>query len=118
MGLVVVARPQTEAELAVMQCALQASGVYFFVQGSGFGSLLPGPQISAYNTRRIMVPESEASAAREALAPLVQPDPEASYHWPGLPGILRIIVEFSLFGWCVPGRCRVRRDSAPGKAPD
>ncbi|HET8554500.1 MAG TPA: hypothetical protein VFL78_06715 [Rhodanobacteraceae bacterium] len=109
MGLVVVACPQSESELAVMQCALEARGVHFFVQGGGFGSLWPGPQISAYNARRIMVPSSEVSVAREALAPLIQPEPDVPYHRPGFLGILRMIVEFFLFGWFVPGK-RKRKD--------
>ncbi len=106
MSLVVVARPQSESELSVMLCALEAQGVHFFVQGGGFGSLYPGPQIAACNARRIMVPEAEVAAANEALAPLVRPEPDAQYHWPGAASILRMVVEFCLFGWFVPGKRR------------
>lgn len=110
MGLVVVACPQSESELSVMQCALGARGVHFFVQGGGFGSLWPGPQIPAYNARRIMVPGAEVPAAKEALAPLMRPQPDVQYRWPGLLGILRMIAEFSLFGWFVPGKQRRKDD--------
>lgn len=113
MGLVQVARPQTESELAVMQCALDASGIHYFVQGAGFGSLYPGPQISAYNARRILVPDSELSMAMEALAPLLKPDPDAVYHWPGFASMLRILGEFLLFGWFVPGKRKQRKSDDP-----
>lgn len=99
-----------------MQCALEARGLHFFVQGGGFGSLWPGPQISAYNARRIMVPDAEVPMAREALAPLIQPEPDVQYHWPGLLGIFRMIAEFFLFGWFVPGK-RNRKD-ASSQSPD
>lgn len=87
-----------------MQCALEANGLHFFVQGAGFGSLWPGPQIGAYNARRIMVPSSEVPAAQAALAPLIQPEPDVQYQWPSLVSIFRMIAEFGLFGWFVPGK--------------
>lgn len=109
MDLVAVACPQSESELAVMQCALEARGVHFFVQGGGFGSLFPGPQIASYNARRIMVPSEELSMAKEALAPLLQPEPEPEYHRPGFPSIFRMVGEFFLFGWFVPGKRKRRK---------
>lgn len=109
MSLVVIACPQSESELAVMQCALEARGVHFFVQGGRFGSLLPGPQIAAYNARRIMVPSSEASVAKEALAPLLQIHAETEYQRPRLLSIFRMICEFFLFGWFVPAKRRLKQ---------
>lgn len=114
MSLVVVANPQSESELAVMQCALEARGVHFFVQGGGFGSLLPGPQIAAYNARRIMVPSAEVSAAKDALAPLLQPEPEAEYARPGPLSILRMVGELFLFGWFIPGKRKRKQEASDG----
>lgn len=92
-----------------MKCALEARGIHFFVQGGGFGSLLPGPQIAAYNARRIMVPSSEILEAQEALAPLLQIHAETEYQRPRLLSIFRMICEFFLFGWFVPAKRNVKQ---------
>ena len=107
MSLVVAACPQSESQLAVMQCALEARGVHFFVQGGGFGSLLPGPQIAAYNARRIMVPSSEVSLAKEALEPLLKIHAETEFQRPRLLSIFRMICELFLFGWFVPAKRKI-----------
>ena len=93
-----------------MQCALEARDVHFFVQGSGIGSLLPGPQIASYNARRIMVPSEELPVAKEALAPLLQLRAETEYHRPGLPSLFRMICEFFLFGWFVPAKRKRKQE--------
>lgn len=72
------------------------------MQGGGFDSLLPGPQIAAYNARRIMVPSSQVPLAKEALAPLLKIHAETEYQRPRLLDIFRMVCEFFLFGWFVP----------------
>ena len=104
MGLVSVAEPQTESELSVMLSLLEANSIPAFVQSGGFGGLLPGPQINAYNTRQIMVPSECANEARDILAILAKPIEE-----PILPSKtsaldkLRMLLEFLFLGWFIPG---------------
>ena len=93
-----------------MLCTLEAAGIQAFVQGGGFGSLFPGPQIPAYNARRIMVSSADAPKAQEALAAFTQTAAPVAYHWPGFFNVLRMIFEASLFGWFVPGNNRHRKN--------
>lgn len=118
MGLVAIAFPQSESELSVMLCTLEAHGIRTFVLGGGFGSLFPGPQIPWYNARRIMVSQSDAPAAREALAVFSRPGVPGTFHWPGLLTVLRMIFEAGVFGWFVPGnrRRRERESDSPEQA--
>jgi hypothetical protein len=117
MGLEVVAVPETESELALAVCVLQAHAIPHFVHGGAFGALWPGLQIAAYNARCIMVPAVFTEEAREALADLVcgsrysgdalpaasaadHPDASASpsrHAW-------RNLLEVLLAGWFVPRR--------------
>lgn len=70
MTLVVVAAPDSESDLALIACVLEANDIPHFVQGGGFGGLFPGPQISGYNSRRVMVPASCVERAVELLSEL------------------------------------------------
>jgi hypothetical protein len=106
MSLVVVAQPWSESELAVMLCSLEARGIPTFVQGSGFGSLYPGPQIAFYNARRVMVPDSFAAEAQEALEVFTCQAEPHTFQRPSVLNMLRAILELVLFGWFVPGNRR------------
>lgn len=86
-----------------MLCELEAHGIQVFVQGTGFGSLWPGTQISGYNMRRVMVSGSDVPRANDALAMFTRPaGPPSPYRWPGVLHVLRMVVEVGLIGWCVP----------------
>jgi hypothetical protein len=102
MSLVAIASPQSESELSVMLCTLEAHGIPTFVQGSGFGSLYPGPQIAFYNARRIMVPSEYALEAKKALIIFAEPVEQHAPHQPTILHTLRIILEFLVFGWYIP----------------
>ncbi len=115
MSLVAVAWPQSESDLSVMLCTLEAHGIKPFVQGAGFGSLFPGPQIPFYNARRIMVPSEDAGKARQALSIFTRPVPPGTYRWPSLLHVLRMVVELLLFNWCVLPASR-RRTEVPDKS--
>jgi hypothetical protein len=112
MSLIVIAQPWSESELSVMLCALEARGIPTFVQGAGFGSLYPGPQIAFYNARRIMVPSSFAPEARQALEVFTRQDEPPTFRRPSVLNMIRAVVELVLFGWFVPGNRR-RVASAP-----
>lgn len=98
-SLVAVAAPQTESELAVILCVLEADGIPAFVHNGGFGSLHPGAQIPLYNTRRVMVPSVCREDAVTALLVLEPALPDRTT-WRDR---LRIIAELILMGWFVPG---------------
>jgi len=104
MSLVAVAEPQTESELAVMLCVLEAEGIPAFVHNGGFGSLHPGPQIALYNARRVMVPIACQADAAAALL-VLEPPMRDRITWRDK---LRIVVEVILFGWFIPGPRRRR----------
>lgn len=107
MSLVAIACPQSETEVACMLCELEAAGITTFVQGAGIGSLLPGPQISTYNARRIMVSSSDADAAREVLAKFYAPAAPQGKPWrPGFPSMIRMFLELVFFAWFVPAKKR------------
>lgn len=106
MSLIVIAQPWSESELSVMLCSLEAQGIPAFVQGAGFGSLYPGPQIAFYNARRIMVPEPFAAEARQALEAFTRQGEPDLFRRPSIFNISRAIVEFLFLGWCVPGSRR------------
>ena len=121
MSLVVVAQPWSEPELAVMLCALEARGIPTFVQGSGFGSLYPGPQIDFYNARRVMVPDLFAAEAQQALEVFTQKQELHAFRRPSVLHMLRALLELVLAGWFVPGNRRRSRQhpgaSANSRAP-
>lgn len=79
MSLIAIAYPQSESELAVMLCALEAHGIKAFVHGGGIGSLCPGPQIPWFNTRRIMVSSADVADAQKALSVFSQPAKSSPY---------------------------------------
>ena len=106
MSLIAIASPQSESDLSVMLCTLEAYRIPAFVQGNGFGSLHPGPQIASYNSRRIMVSDAYVAQAREALEFFAQPLELNATCSPTILNRLRIILEVVLFGWFVSGNRR------------
>jgi hypothetical protein len=89
-----------------MLCTLESLGIPAFVQGNGFGSLYPGPQIASYNSRRIMVPDAYAAQGKEALSVFAQPLESSAPESPSFLNKLRVVLELVIFGWFVPGNRR------------
>jgi hypothetical protein len=116
MSLVRVFDPNSEAELAIVLCLLEAHGIPAFVQGGHFGALYPGPQIAFYNARRVLVPDSCAADAREALAELAAHAEHAQTSTLSALDKVRIVLETFLAGWFVPGHRR--RPIEPAEADD
>lgn len=112
--MVPVYKPQDPVELALIEGALQAHDIPYFVHNRGFGSLYPGPQINHYNDRTVMVPESAVEAAREVLAqfgaPVDDSGPEDAPQSSGWDKF-RLVVEALLGGWFVP-RSKNRRSKS------
>jgi hypothetical protein len=67
MGFVRVFSPETEPELLTVVAMLEAHDIPCFVQNAGFGGLYPGPPVSPYSMRAIMVPEWKVPAALELI---------------------------------------------------
>jgi hypothetical protein len=105
--MVPVCKLHDAVELALMESALNAHGIPYFVHNRGFGGLYPGPQIDLYNVQTIMTSESAVDEAREVLAELIQSSEEAGIsdarRFVTLDKI-RLIAEALLAGWFVPRR--------------
>jgi len=107
VALVRVLSPESQSEIVAVVAMLEAHDIPCLVHNAGFGGLFPGPQINAYNTRSIMVPEERAAEALELLKEYQsQPPDPADGLKPKASGKLRNILEFFLFGWFVPGARR------------
>jgi hypothetical protein len=72
MGMVKLRESHDEGELAVIKSLLDANDIAYFVQNEHFGSLYPGTALS-FNTRVVMVEESDAIRAEILLAELDRP---------------------------------------------
>jgi phosphoribosylcarboxyaminoimidazole (NCAIR) mutase len=99
MTLIAVARPSSEPESAAMVCLLQANEIPCLVHGAGLAGMLPGLQISSFNTPTIMVPSDAAAQAVELLS-VFAPSPSAtpSTNQISASAKLRMIAETLLFG--------------------
>lgn len=106
--------PRSEAELLLLRSILEGAGLYYFVKNDVFGSLALGPQIDHYNRKTVYVHPAEAQDARALLrefldkTALGDPTPPEDLR---LTDVLRMIAEFLVFGWFMPGRRR--RPSPP-----
>ena len=101
MSLVRVFTPQSASERMVVVAMLEAYGIPTLDHNGHLASILPGVQISAYNTASIMVPEEHRQLAETLLADFRAHDapdapPKASTF------SLRNIAEFLLMGWFIP----------------
>jgi hypothetical protein len=102
--------PESEGELAVLRSLLDDAAIGFYVYNDNFGSLLAGPRIALYNRKKILVHQVDLAEARGLVGALVRSPAEAST--PPTPysplDKLRMVLEFLLFGWFMPGKRRRR----------
>jgi len=104
MNLIAVASPQNESDLAVMLCLLEANNIPAYVHNNGLGGLKPGPQINMLNNRRVMVPAIYVEDALDTLSVLQKTaEEQVSAMRPQVMDRLRMVLEFLLFGWWIPG---------------
>ncbi len=104
--------PDSEPQLLVLRSVLDDAGIPYFVDNETFGSLLAGPRIAHYNRKRILVHRTDLDEARALLAEFLDktadaPNRETASDYP-LSEKLRMVFEFLIFGWFLPGR-RPRR---------
>ena len=118
MALVRVLSPESQSEIVAVVAMLEGHDIPCLVHNAGFGGLFPGPQINAYNTRAIMVPEEKAAEALELIKEYQsQPSERAESAKAKTWGKVRNIFEFFLFGWFIPGS-RHRHEQRSGGTPN
>lgn len=105
--LVELCAPRSEPEVAVLRSILDDAGIPYHVHNDTFGSMVAGPLIAHYNGKRILVPEAGIDEARALLADLDRK--AAAGRQPmrrpyTLRDKVRMVCEFLLFGWFMPGR--------------
>jgi len=93
--------------LAMLRGLLEAEGIDFYVHNDSYGSMVVGPHIGLYNERSVMVAREDYPRAKELHEDFLmsmrddeaEEKPARSFgDW------LRMIAEFFLFGWFIPGR--------------
>jgi hypothetical protein len=72
MRMVKLRESHDEGELAIIKSLLDANDIVYFVQNEHFGSLYPGAALQ-FNTRVLMVDESDALKAEILLRELDRP---------------------------------------------
>lgn len=112
--LVELYSPDTEIEVLLLKSILEDAHIDYFIQNDTFGSLTVGPRIALYNKKTVFVADDQLEEARNLVRELHDKtevvDPPAY----SLGDKVRMVVEFFLFGWIMPGR-RPRREPEPPK---
>ena len=103
--MVNVAYPYDDIELMFLKCVLTREQIPYFVVGKYFGSIYPGPQIASYNEKIIKVHEEYYQQATMAINEFRDLDVRNEKVF-CKKSKLRMIAEFLLFSWFVPGGCR------------
>ncbi len=103
--------PDSEGELLFLKSLLDDAGIPYYVHNERFGSLLAGPQIAHYNRKTIWVHEADREEAAALIGDFLDrtraSEPHPSHRY-SLREKLRMVGEFLIFGWFLPGR-RPRR---------
>ncbi len=99
--------PKDELELSFIKSILDGEGIQYFIFNDHFGSLKIGPNIPMVNEKVIMVHEENLESAKELLSEFLyntEPEPSSSSSKYSFVDKIRLILEFLLFGWIMPGR--------------
>lgn len=99
--------PDSEGELLFLKSLLDDAGIPYYVHNERFGSLLAGPQIAHYNRKTIWVHESDREDAAALICDFLDrtaADRPATARDYSFVEKLRMVGEFLLFGWFLPGR--------------
>lgn len=100
--------PSDETELALIISILEGDRIPFFIHNDHFGSLRVGPPIDLFNKKTIMVNKEYEERARELLSDFFKETKEEKEYKTEYSFFdkLRVIAEFLLFAWFVPGKRR------------
>jgi hypothetical protein len=113
MTMIPIHRFDNPADLALAESMLEANNIPCFAHNRHFSGLYPGVQIELYNVCTLMVPQAAADEARvilqdllavspDATSETVQGSPAAPAPRPGFRQIMRMVLEFFMFGWFIP----------------
>ncbi|MCL2297054.1 MAG: DUF2007 domain-containing protein [Proteobacteria bacterium] len=120
--MIPIYRPDNPVDLALAESLLTAEDIPYFVHNKHLGGLFPGVQIELLNARTVMVPETEASRAREVLADLMtveqEPPPTSPRPRLSLGQIFRMLFEVVVFGWFFPAKRRRKDNDDTNLPPD
>ncbi len=99
--------PKNEVELAIIKSILDGASIPYFVHNDHFGSWKTGPQIELLNKKILMVDEEYVGQAKELISAYLQVTTadnttNCSEYSPF--DKMRMIFEFLLFGWFMPGK--------------
>ena len=103
--------PDSEGELLFLKSLLDEAEILYYVHNERFGSLLAGPQIAHYNRKTICVHQTDREEAAALIDDFLdrtgvrEPATRRGYSWAEK---LRMVGEFLLFGWFLPGKRRQR----------
>lgn len=106
INLVELYSPDTEIEVLLVKSILTEAGIDFFIQNDTFGSLTVGPRIALYNKKTVFVAADQKDEARSLIRDLHDKTEVAEPPAYTLGDKLRMVAEFFLFGWIMPGRRR------------
>lgn len=101
--------PKDEVELAVLRSLFEVEEIPVFVHNDHYGSLKAGIQIPLLNRKTLMVPkafESEGKALVDRFLSIEKRAQEKALPRCKTVSIwdkLRMLLEFLLFGWMMPG---------------
>ena len=104
--------PQNEPELALLRSILDAEEIEYYVKNDMFGSMEVGLPIRLFNKKTIMVRDDRHERAKELLADYLK-NTGGEKEEPGVKystfDKVRMVLEFFLFGWIMPGRKRGKK---------
>jgi hypothetical protein len=99
--------PKNELELLFIKSLFEGEKIPYYVQNDHFGSLEIGPRIPLFNAKMIMVHEEDMENAKELISEFLKTtESETHISCPeySLFDKIRLLFEFLLFGWIMPGR--------------
>src|SRR3990172_9597512 len=99
--------PRNEVELALLKSILESERISYFVRNDNFGSLEVGPRIGLYNGKMIQVEDDKYERAGELLSDYlgaIEAKTAKSERKYSATDIFRMLIEFILVGWIMPGK--------------
>jgi hypothetical protein len=99
--------PRSATELALIRGLLDAEKINYYVRNDNFGSMYIGPQIELYNKKMIMVQDDQYKQANDMLKDFLdhtEDNDNAPLSKYSVFDKVRLVAEFLLFGWVMPGR--------------
>jgi hypothetical protein len=113
--------PQNEIELSLIKSIFDSEGISYFVRNDNFGSLEVGPHIGLFNAKMLKVQDDQYEKAKELLTDYLEKtheqieEPLKKY---SMFDKIRMVVEFLLFNWVIPGKIKHKANREEGLDSD